>query len=189
MQDAVLDFWFGPVASAEYGTERKVWFRKDAAFDAQVREGFAADIERALTGEYDAWAATARGALARILILDQFTRNSFRDTPRAFTGDALALAAATTAIDRALDTELTAVERWFVYLPFAHAESMAAQQRSVQLFTRLRDDTGLDEPLIWAKRHASVIRLFGRFPHRNGILGRASTAEEIAFLSAPGSRF
>jgi len=189
MQDAILDFWFGPVGSEEYGTERKQWFRKDAAFDALLRGRFEAVIANALAGAYADWAATPRGALARILLLDQFTRNAFRDLPGAFAGDALALEVAGNAVDLHLDADLIAVERYFVYLPFAHAEAPALQQRSVQLFTRLRDETGLEEPLVWARRHASVIALFGRFPHRNVILGRPSTAEEIAFLSAPGSRF
>jgi len=189
MQDAVIDFWFGPAGSEEHGKERKEWFRKDPAFDALIRQRFAKDVERALAGEYDYWAATPRGALARILILDQFTRNAFRDTPEAFAGDALAIDAASTAIGRGQDAELMPVERWFVYLPYAHAESAQAQARSVELFTRLRDETGLGDPLIWARRHASVIALFGRFPHRNSILRRPSTAEEIAFLAAPGSRF
>jgi uncharacterized protein (DUF924 family) len=189
MQDAILDFWFGPVGSEEYGTERKAWFRKDDAFDALIRQRFELEIAQALGGAYRAWAATPRGALARILLLDQFTRNSFREAPRAFAGDALALDAADDAVGRHFDAELIAVERWFMYLPFAHAESVAAQERSVQLFTRLASETGLAEPLVWAKRHASVITLFGRFPHRNAILGRPSTAEELAFLTAPGSRF
>ena len=124
-----------------------------------------------------------------MLLLDQFTRNSFRDTPRAFAGDVLALAIADDAVARGDDRALIAVERWFLYMPFEHAESPAAQERSLELFARLRDETGVTEPLAWAQRHAAVIRLFGRFPHRNSILGRPSTPEELAFLAAPGSRF
>ncbi len=112
-----------------------------------------------------------------------------RDTPRAFAGDALALALADDAIARGDDGALAPVERWFMYIPYEHAESLRAQERSLTLFRRLRDQTGLVEPLTWAERHADVIRLFGRFPHRNAILGRVSTPEEIAFLAAPGSRF
>jgi uncharacterized protein (DUF924 family) len=191
MQDAgaVLDFWFGPVGSERYGQTRDAWFRKDALFDAQVRAQFGPAIEAGLAGCYREWAATPRGALAQIVLLDQFTRNSFRDSPRALAGDAMALAAAEQAIARGDDLALIGVERWFVYLPYTHAESVASQQRSVELFTRLRDETGLTDPLVWAKRHASVIYLFGRFPHRNVILGRESTPEEVAFLAAPGSRF
>ena len=124
-----------------------------------------------------------------MLLLDQFTRNSFRDTRRAFAGDALALAIADGAVARRDDRALVAVERWFLYMPFEHAESAAAQERSLELFTRLRDETGLSAALEWAQRHAAVIRFFGRFPHRNSILGRPSTPEELAFLAAPGSRF
>jgi len=117
------------------------------------------------------------------------TRNSFRDEPRAFAGDPLALATAEAAIARSDDRALIPVERQFLYLPFAHAEDLAAQERSIALHTRLRDETGLSDPLLWAERHAGVIRLFGRYPHRNAMLGRRSTPEEIAFLAAPGSRF
>ena len=189
MQDAVLDFWFGAAGSDVYGTTRRAWFHKDATFDALVRERFASAIEVALAGDYRTWPATPRGALALILVLDQFTRNSFRDSPRAFAGDALALQTAGAAIARGDDAALVAVERSFMYLPHAHAESIQAQQRSIELFTRLRDETGLTDPLVWAKRHASVIVRFGRFPHRNAILGRQSTPEEAAFLVAQGSRF
>jgi uncharacterized protein (DUF924 family) len=188
MQEEVLEFWFAPAGTAEHGTTRSVWFRKDPAFDAQIWARFGVAIETALTGGFTEW-SSPRGALARILLLDQFTRNSFRDTPRAFAGDALAFATADDAVARGDDGALAPVERWFMYMPYVHAESLHAQERSLALFGRLRDQTGLAEPFEWAERHAGVIRLFGRFPHRNATLGRASTAEEIAFLAAPGSRF
>jgi uncharacterized protein (DUF924 family) len=187
MQDAILDFWFGRPGSAEYGTERDFWFRKDAAFDAALWQRFGSGIEAALAGGFSEW-SSPRGTLARVLLLDQFTRNSFRDTPRAFAGDALALSLAAEAVDRGDDRTLVNVERWFMYMPFQHAESLAAQERSCALFRALSDD-GLGSPLRWAEKHAEVIRRFGRFPHRNAILGRASTPEETAFLAAPGSRF
>ena len=187
-QRSILDFWFGQPGSAEYGRSHSEWFRKIPAFDAEIRSRFGGAVETALAGGFTDW-TTPRALLARVLLLDQFTRNSFRDTPRAFAGDALALAIVTDAIARRDDQPLIPVERWFIYLPYAHAEDPAAQERSVALFTRLRKETGLAEPLPWAERHAAVIRLFGRFPHRNAILGRQSTAEETAFLSAPGSRF
>lgn len=188
MQEEILEFWFGRPGTADYGSTRNVWFRKDTAFDAAIRERFGAAIETALSGGFADW-ASPRGALARILLLDQFTRNAFRDTPRAFAGDALALRLADATIARGDDEKLIPVERWFLYMPFVHAESPPAQQRAVELFRRLRDLTGLADPLKWAERHAAVIDRFGRFPHRNAILGRESTAEEIAFLAAPGSRF
>ncbi|HEX8011398.1 MAG TPA: DUF924 family protein [Casimicrobiaceae bacterium] len=188
MQEEILEFWFGRPGTAEHGRSRSVWFRQDAAFDAQVRARFDTAIETALAGGFADW-ASPRGALARVLLLDQFTRNSFRDSPRAFAGDALAFAIAEEAIGRGDDRALASVERWFMYMPYQHAESLPAQERSVALFRALREETGLADPLRWAERHAEVIRRFGRFPHRNAILGRASTPEEIAFLAAPGSRF
>jgi uncharacterized protein (DUF924 family) len=186
-QDAILDFWFGERSSPEYGTTRDFWFRKDPAFDTEIRRRFGGAIETALAGGLSEW-SSPRGTLARIILLDQFTRNCFRETPRAFAGDALALALADDAVLRGEDRKLTNVERWFMYMPFQHAESVAAQARSVELFQALSDD-GLESPLTWAKRHAEVIRRFGRFPHRNAILGRTPTAEEIAFLAERGSRF
>ncbi len=188
MQEEILEFWFGRPGTPGYGTERPGWFRKVAAFDAEIRERFGAAIETALADGFADWTAP-RPALARILLLDQFTRNSFRDTARAFAGDALAVKLAEEALGRGADAALIPVERWFMYLPFAHAESVRAQQRSLELFQRLRDTTGLADPLLWAQRHAKVIQLFGRFPHRNAILGRESTPEEFAFLGTPGSRF
>ncbi len=188
MQEEILEFWFGRPGAAEHGSTRKAWFGKDAAFDAAIRERFGATIETALSGGFADWTAP-RGTLARILLLDQFTRNGFRDTPRAFAGDALALMLAEHATARGDDGNLIPVERWFMYMPYVHAESPNAQERGVSLFHRLRNETGLIEPLAWAERHAEIIGRFGRFPHRNAILGRESTPEEAAFLATPGSRF
>jgi len=183
--DQVLDFWFGPLPHAE----RAVWFRKDPAFDAEIRSRFGTAIEAALSGAFADWSATPRGALARVLLLDQFTRNAFRDTPRAFAGDTLALATATAAIDAGEDRALDRYERWFLYMPFEHAEDRAVQERSLALFGGLTAETGVPGNLEWAQKHAAIVRRFGRFPHRNEILGRASTPEELAFLREPGSRF
>jgi uncharacterized protein (DUF924 family) len=180
----VLDFWFGDGAR-----EREEWFRKDPAFDAVVRERFGASIDAAATGAFAEWTGEPRGALALVVLLDQFPRNAYRGTPRMFAGDARALAVASAAIAAGFDAVLRPHERKFLYLPFEHAEDPAAQARSVALATRLADETGLVSPLEWAQKHAVVIRRFGRFPHRNAILGRTSTAEEIAFLAEPGSRF
>lgn len=186
---AVLDFWFGPAGSAERLSAREAWFRKDPHFDAQIRERFASAVSVALAGGYGVWCATAEGALARVLLLDQFTRNIHRDTPAAFAGDARALATAVNAVDRGLDRALDAHGRWFMYLPFEHAEDRDAQRRSLELFGALADETGVAAPLQWARKHAEVVARFGRYPHRNAILGRTSTPEEIAFLREPGSRF
>jgi uncharacterized protein (DUF924 family) len=188
MQEEILEFWFGRPGTAAYGSTRKEWFRKDPAFDAAIRERFGGAIETALAGGFADWTAP-RGKLARIVLLDQFTRNSFRGDPRAFAGDTLALETAEAAIERGADLALIPVERSFLYLPFAHAEDLAAQDRSVALCRRLRDETGYGDPLFWAEKHAAVIRLFGRYPHRNAVLGRESTPEEAAFLATPGSRF
>jgi uncharacterized protein (DUF924 family) len=181
----VLDFWFGPQPHAARGE----WFRKDPVFDATIRARFGGAVEAALGGAYGEWAKTPRGALARVLLLDQFTRTIHRDTPRAFAGDALALATATSAIDAGQDRSLDAFERWFLYLPFEHAEDSAMQDRSIELYSRLKEETGEASALEWAEKHAAVVRRFGRYPHRNAILGRASTPEEIAFLQEPGSGF
>ena len=185
----IVDFWFGAEGSPERGRARAEWFRKDAAFDDAIRARFGATVERALGGGYEAWDATPAGALARVVVLDQFTRNIFRDTPRAFAGDARALAAADAAVARGFDRAVDAVQRAFFYLPFEHAEDVAMQHRSLALFGDLARATGDDTLLVWARRHADVIFRFGRYPHRNAVLGRASTPEEVEFLAQPGSRF
>jgi uncharacterized protein (DUF924 family) len=181
----VLEFWFGAMPHRS----RDAWFRKDPGFDAEIRTRFGGAVAAAQDGAFTDWSATAHGALARVILLDQFTRNIFRDTPRAFAGDALALATAAEAVDAQLDRTLDRYERQFLYLPFEHSESATVQARSVELFGALSRDAGDDSLLLWAQRHADIVRRFGRFPHRNDVLGRASTAEETAFLKGPGSRF
>lgn len=182
---AVLDFWFAGSAAP-----RAEWFRKDAAFDALIADRFGAMVEQALAGAMTAWANDAECALAQVIVLDQFTRNIFRDTPRAFAGDALALAAARAMVARSDDLALPPLHRVFAYLPFEHAEDRAMQAESLRLFAAL---TAADASLAtfgdYAQRHADVIARFGRFPHRNAQLGRESTAEEVQFLQQPGSRF
>jgi uncharacterized protein (DUF924 family) len=187
---AVLDFWYQPDDAGRWrDLAREEWFRKDAAFDAAIRERFGDLIARALAGGLGEWCVQPRGALARVLVLDQFTRNAFRDTPDAFAGDARALATAKAALAQGFDRGLAPVERWFLYMPFEHSEVLEDQSRAVALFEALAAETGLDAPLEWARKHEAVIRRFGRFPHRNDILGRASTPEEAAFLQTPGSSF
>ncbi|MEO5697338.1 MAG: DUF924 family protein [Burkholderiaceae bacterium] len=187
---AVLDHWFAPVGDAQHGTLRNLWFRKDPATDAEIVQRFGVLVEQALRGDLNHWARVAEGGLARILLLDQFTRNAFRDTPRAFAGDALALEAAIAMVATRQDEVLLPVQRAFVYLPFEHAEAIAMQDEAVRLFTRLTADApALQGMLDYAERHRVVIRRFGRFPHRNAILGRPSTAVETAFLREPGSSF
>jgi uncharacterized protein (DUF924 family) len=182
---SVLDFWF-----AGSDAPRDEWFKKDRAFDAQVAERFGPLIEQALSGGLAAWAHEPNNALAQVIVLDQFTRNVFRDTARAFAGDALALATARGMVARGDDLALPALRRLLVYLPFEHAEDVTTQHESLRLFAALtRADASLAGFEDYARRHAAVIDRFGRFPHRNALLGRASTADEIAFLQQPGSRF
>jgi uncharacterized protein (DUF924 family) len=182
--DDVLAFWF------DGERQRPEWFRKDAAFDATVRERFGATLEAALAGRLLDWHGSPPSALARVLVLDQFTRNAFRDTPRAFAGDALALVAATDMVARGDDRHLAPVQRSFVYLPFEHAEDRAMQHKAVSLFEQLAADApALADLVTWARKHQEVIERFGRFPHRNAILGRTSTAEELTYLAQPSSGF
>ena len=183
---AVLEFWFQPA-----GGYRPEWFRKDEAFDAAILRRFGGDVEAALVGDGPV-EATDIDLLARIVVLDQFTRNIFRGTPRAFAGDAQALAIATALVGAGRDKNLTPWQRWFAYLPFEHSEAVVEQERSVALFTALAREMqadAFDSALDYALRHREVITRFGRFPHRNAILGRESTAKEIAFLKLPGSSF
>ncbi|WP_431262837.1 DUF924 family protein [Roseateles chitinivorans] len=184
----VLNEWFGLPGGAQDGQVQMKWFKKDAAFDAALRERFGPVIDQALQGGLREWDSTAWGALARILVLDQFTRNVHRDTPASFAGDALALEASLALLPRAQD--LGVLERWFVAMPLEHAEDLAMQDRSVATFEALAaEDPRLKDALDYAHKHRDVIERFGRFPHRNEILGRDSTPEELAFLKQPGSRF
>jgi uncharacterized protein (DUF924 family) len=187
---AVLDFWFLVPDHPGHGQYRAEWFCKDEGFDAAIRERFAPNVDAALASTPDP--GPDETVLARILLLDQFTRNIFRGTPRAFAGDTQALALATMLVASGRDKNLTPWQRWFAYLPFEHAETLLDQERSVALFAGLRremQDGAFDNAYDYALRHRDVIARFGRFPHRNAILGRESTAEEIEFLSQPGSSF
>ena len=186
----VLDFWFGAVGSPERETDRPEWFRKNPAFDRLIRESFGLLIEQALRGELESWTGRPRSALAQILLLDQFTRNTFRDSPRAFAGDRRALAAASAMVGAQQDAELPPRQRAFVYLPFEHAEGIAMQEESMRLYTRLAAAAPeMASELDYARRHHAIIQRFGRFPHRNAALDRRSTMEEMAFLKQPGSGF
>ena len=185
----VLDFWFGPADTPEYGRPRDAWFQKSEAFDETIRLRFFDLYLQAADGHLDAWRAAPDSLLALILVLDQFSRNLFRGSPRAFAMDSQALAAAQHALVQGYDRLLAPVQRWFVYLPFEHAEDLAMQRRSVALFEGLRDDPASAGTIDYARRHFEIIARFGRFPHRNAVLGRVSTPEEIAFLRQPGSGF
>ncbi|MDB5933437.1 MAG: hypothetical protein JWQ01_781 [Massilia sp.] len=188
----VLDFWFLPPGAPGHGKPRAAWFRKDERFDAKIAERFGGAIAQAVAGGLHEWDREgAQGILARLLVLDQFTRNAFRGTPASFSGDALALAAATELEASGGDRTLTALQRSFAYMPFEHAEDARMQEKSVALFAELAaaNHEDFDSSLDYAHRHRGVIARFGRFPHRNAILGRASTPEEVEFLRQPGSGF
>lgn len=185
----LLDFWFDVPGSPAWNTYRRAWFKKDAAFDATVRAAFLPTWQAAVDGAPDDWSETPEGACARIVLLDQFPRNMFRGDPRSFATDAQALALTRRVIALGWDHRLpTPHHRMFCYMPLQHAEEMEAQQESVQETIALRNDTGIDQAT-WAEHHRDIIARFGRFPHRNAVLGRACTAEEIAFLGQPGSSF
>jgi uncharacterized protein (DUF924 family) len=185
----VLDFWFLPAGAAGHDERRRAWFHKDPAFDAEIRARFGAAVALALDGGLMEW-VNMDGALARILLLDQFTRNSHRGSARAFAGDALALATARRLVDAGADLELPPWRRAFVYMPFEHAEDLDAQEQSVALFTRLHAEVPATVGMLdFARRHRDVIARFKRFPHRNAILHRPSTPQETAWLALPGSRF
>ena len=185
----VLDFWFAAPGSPEHGKSRGVWFKKSDAFDQEARSRFLPLSEEAARGELAAWDDASHTLLALIIILDQFPRNMFRNQARSFATDALALAAAERMVARGWDFLLRPIERWFAYLPYEHAENLTMQKRALELFERVSEDPALADVAAWARKHCDAIVRFGRFPHRNAILGRASTPEEIEFLAQPGSSF
>ncbi len=194
---AVLVTWFGahPLDAAAMQRVQAQWFQKDEAFDAMLRQRFGATVEAARTGRLDAWAENAEGRLALLIVLDQFSRNVFRGRPESFAADAQALALALEGIERGHDQAVPPMARIVCYLPLEHAEDAAMQARSVALFAALRDAADaqpkafFDGTLEYARKHQDVIARFGRFAHRNAVLGRASTPEELAYLAQPGAGF
>lgn len=174
----ILCFWFNETLS-------DAWWRKDPAFDALIAGRFGRQLESAKAGELYRWRDTAEGALAEIIVLDQFSRNIFRDDARAFAQDALALVLAQEAVRRGLDRQLPKAKRHFLYMPYMHSESRLIHEEAVHLFALL-DDAGV---LDFEMKHKAIVDRFGRYPHRNALLGRASTPEEIEFLQTPGSSF
>ena len=171
--ETVLAFWRGAGADK--------WFTREDAFDADIRDKFLPTYEAAAAGKLGDWEGTAEGALALAIVLDQFPRNMFRGLARCYAGDALARAVAHRALKRGYEQDVPEAERGFFFLPFMHSEDMADQQRCVALYREAGD-----EDLKYAERHADIIRRFGRFPHRNAILGRDTTPEEQAFLDGGG---
>jgi uncharacterized protein (DUF924 family) len=170
----IVTFWL------DAGAER--WFKKDDAFDAEVRERFLATYQAAAAGKLDAWAETPEGTLARLIVLDQFPRNMFRDSAQSFATDPMALATAKAALARGFDLVVPMPQRQFFYLPLMHSEAREDQERCVALYGALGDA----DLLKWANMHADIIRRFGRFPHRNALLGRTTTPAEQAFLDSGG---
>ncbi|WOD37996.1 DUF924 family protein [Nodosilinea sp. E11] len=190
--EAILRFWFGDPADAsgEYGQQRSVWFKKDPAFDATMRQLFLPEYEQAAAGALNDWRNQPRACLALVLLLDQWPRNLFRGDRRSFASDGAALKTAYFALAQGYDQQVLPVERIFFYLPLEHSEALADQERSVALARSLHSaHPEFASILDYALRHQQVIQRFGRFPHRNEILGRATTAAEAEFLRQPGSRF
>jgi uncharacterized protein (DUF924 family) len=172
----------GDVVSFWLAQDKENWFSANPTFDAEVRHRFADVIEQAKSGSIDDWAESPKGALALVILLDQMSRNIYRDSPEMYAADAKALAVAESAIARGFDEALAANERAWLYMPFMHSEDLEDQEKSIALFSR----SGLAENLPFAIHHADIIRRFGRFPHRNAILGRHTTPEEAAFLAGGG---
>jgi uncharacterized protein (DUF924 family) len=168
---------------------RDAWFRADPAYDAQIETRFLALHAAAQAHALDDWKNDPHGCLALVILLDQMPRNMFRGTPRAFESDAQALALSDEAVTRGFDRELLPVERMFLYMPYQHSEDLATQQRSLELFAKLEGEPSLKESIDYAHRHHDVIARFGRFPHRNAILGRVSTDAELEYLKQPGAGF
>ncbi|MGV3654527.1 MAG: DUF924 family protein [Noviherbaspirillum sp.] len=195
--DLIHDFWFGtePDDARVAEQQGRLWWSKDPGIDQQMRERFGPEAESAARGELDGWAATPRTALSLILLTDQFPRNIHRDTPRAFQSDAIALAVCLAGLEQGSDMALRPIERVFFRMPLEHSESLAHQDLSVRLSRELYGSVpaawqaAFEGFLDFAVRHREIIARFGRFPHRNAILGRSSTPEELAFLRQPGSSF
>ena len=174
----VLRFWFEEMRPQQ-------WFTEDAEFDATIRRRFAATHEAVKHGERSNWRATPQGRLAEIIVLDQFSRNMYRGTRQAFAFDPLALTLAQEAVARGADRHLPVAQRAFLYMPYMHSESLSVHEQALRLF----DQPGLEENLKFERAHKTIIERFGRYPHRNAVLGRASTPEETDFLKQPGSGF
>lgn len=176
--DEILKFWFEEI-------EPKAWFAKDLAFDQGIKTRFGELLSQAINGELYHWRTTPQGRLAEIIVLDQFSRNIHRDTPLAFAADPMALALAQEAVAAGVDKQLQPKQVPFLYMPYMHSESRAIHEVALILFNR----EGAENNLAFEQRHKAIIDRFGRYPHRNAILGRQSTQEELAFLAEPGSSF
>ena len=185
----ILDFWFGKPDEAVYGKPRKVWFIKNLEFDKEVRSRFLQVYQKAAAGELDDWKESPQSCLALIVLLDQFPRHMFRGQPQAFATDSQALTYAKYAVAQGFDQEWLPIQRQFIYLPFEHSENLRDQHECIKLFSTLNEYPECVSGVDYAHRHFQVIERFGRFPHRNDILGRDTTPEEADFLKQPGSSF
>jgi uncharacterized protein (DUF924 family) len=185
----VLDFWFGREGEEGYGEFREMWFTKDPEVDREIRDRFGTVYEEAAAGRLDSWKNDSHSCLALIIVLDQFPRNMFRGDARMYAADGEALVAARHAVEHVYDRALPPFQRLFVYLPFEHSEDLEDQRRSMELFQGLAAEMGSEDLLGYAARHMEIVERFGRFPHRNEILGRTTTSEEAEFLKGPDSSF
>lgn len=185
----VLAFWFGAPDDPGHRKKRDKWFGKDPAFDQEVHAAFSPLHQAAARGEVDHWQAEPQSCLALILVFDQFPRNMFRATARAFATDDRALALARHAVAAGFDREVPPVHRTFFYLPFEHSENLEDQRRAVELFRACEPSEGYERSLDYARRHMEIIARFGRFPHRNAVLGRENKPAETEFLKQPNSGF
>lgn len=195
--DEVLGFWFGKLDQKGRPLQDKsgLWWGKSTDTDRLIRQRFASLLRDIRGGGRTDWLATPQGWLASIIVLDQFSRNIYRDQPQAFAADGQALALTLEGIEAGMDKRLAPVQRVFFYLPLEHAESVPMQEKSVRLFEELLETAAeADRPMFqgsldFAEQHRDIIARFGRYPHRNALLGRTNTPEEEAFLQQPGSRF
>ncbi len=187
--DDVLSFWFGTTDLSKQLAPRRMWFAKDAEVDRAVSERFGALMDEAASGALDAWRKEAPSCLALIILLDQFPRNVYRGSARAFATDPAALQHALYALDHGFDREVAPVARWFFYLPLEHCESLERQRDALARFKMLQGTPGWSAGVGSAEKHLAIIERFGRFPHRNAILGRESTPEELEFLKGEGASF
>jgi len=178
MLQTVLSFWFEEIGQSQ-------WWKKDIAFDRLIKERFGHLHQQAVHCELYQWRMTAKGRLAEIIVLDQFSRNIFRDSPLAFANDSLALALSQEAVSAKADLELSAVENSFLYMPYMHSESLSIHDVALDLFEK----NGIEANYKFEVKHREIIEKYGRYPHRNSVLGRASTPEELEFLKTPGSSF
>ncbi len=192
--DEVLEFWFGPEGTAPLARAEK-WFKKDPAFDEEIRAKFEPSLLAATRGELEEWKHTARGRLAFIVLLDQFSRNLYRDSPKSFAQDRLALAVSLEGQALGMEKSLPHVQRVFFYIPMLHTEDLELQRRALAAYQDVAStappelEKYLASSIDFARKHMAVIERFGRFPHRNRILGRHSTPEELDYLAQPGAGF